>query len=545
MNDPRRKVPPAGYVPYTGDEQLDSRLIAIEDALKARAFERATELANALLADFPQHAEGERLLAAALRGAGRDDEALALLRQLAAREPDNALVQNSLGAALRMAGEFEPARAAFARAVALQPGLAPAWYNLAIALFMLDRLDEGVAAIDRVIDIVPNHEPALIVRSDMMREQGHIRLVTTEYRNMLARNPKLPWAWFGLANLKNVTFPEADVAAIRAALAAHPEPGRERISLQFALAKALDDNQRYDEAFAMLAEGNAGMRALVKWDAAEFSASVDATLAQFTPPPRGAPARQGGEVIFVASLPRSGSTLTEQILASHPQVEGAGEIPDLFEVIEAESERRGRPLVDWARDAAPEDWERLGKEYLQRTEGRRRSKPKFVDKMLSNWRFAGAALAMLPEARMVICRRDPVEVAFSCYRQMFTNDGHGYCYDLNDMAAYWRDFDRACRAWKALYPDRIYEMVYEELQADQEGKTRELLAFCGLPFDPACLRFYETKRKVKTISAAQVREPLRRDTRQAPKYGALLDPLRAALAGAAPERAAAGGGPAA
>jgi hypothetical protein len=151
--------------------------------------------------------------------------------------------------------------------------------------------------------------------------------------------------------------------------------------------------------------------------------------------------------------------------------------------------------------------------------------------MLGNWRFAGAIFAMLPEAKMVVCRRDPVETGFSCFRQLFVEDGHGYSYDLADMGTYWRDFDRMCRRWSELYPGRIYDMVYEDLQADQEGKTRELLAFCGLEFEPACLRFHETQRNIKTISSAQVREPLRRDTTQAPKYGPLLDPLRAAIAG--------------
>src|SRR5262249_8649894 len=196
MNHLSRKSPPAGFVPYTGNDDLDKRLIAIEDALKTRAFEPAIDAAKAVLVDFPQHAETQRLLAAALRGAGRDEEALALLRELAAREPGNALIQNSLGAALRMTGDLEPAETAFRRAVALQPGLAPAWYNLAIVLFMLDRVADGLAAIDRTIDLIPKYDPALILRSDMLRDQGQIKLVTTEYRNMLARNPNLPWPWF-------------------------------------------------------------------------------------------------------------------------------------------------------------------------------------------------------------------------------------------------------------------------------------------------------------------------------------------------------------
>jgi tetratricopeptide (TPR) repeat protein len=531
MNDPRRKPAPAGFVPFTGDAELDRRLIEIEDALKAKQFEQAVEHANALLRDHPDHAESKRLLAAALRGCDRDEEALQLLRELAVQEPDNALVHNSLGAALRMNGELDPAGDAFRRAVALSPKLAPAWYNLAIVLFMQERVDDGMAAVDRVVDLVPHHEPALIMRSDMMREQGRVNLVTTEYRKMLARNPKLPWAWFGLANLKNLKFSQDDLGAIERALAHYPNKCRERTALLFSVAKAYDDHGRYSEAFAALSEANANVRENVPWDAKAFSERTDATLAAFTPPPRGASTKQGGDVIFVASLPRSGSTLTEQILASHSQVSGAGERQDLHAIIEEESQRRGVALAGWARDMSAEDWDRLGKDYLQRAQKWRGSKPRFADKMLGNWRFAGAIFAMLPEARMVVCRRDPVETGFSCFRQLFVEDGHAYSYDLADMGAYWRDFDRMCRRWSELYPGCIYDMVYEDLQADQEGKTRELLAFCGLEFEPACLRFHETQRNIKTISSAQVREPLRRDTAQAPKYGALLDPLRAAVAG--------------
>jgi tetratricopeptide (TPR) repeat protein len=540
MNDLSRKTaPPHGFVPFTGDAELDRRLIEIEDALKASQFERAIGLANALLLDVPGHAETRRLLAAALRGAGRDEEAMPLLKELAAQEPDNALIQNSLGAAHRMNGELEPAHEAFRRAVTLNPKLAPAWYNLAVVLFMQDHVDEGLAAVDQVINLVPHHGPALLMRSDMMREQGRIDMVTSEYRRMLARNATLPWPWFGLANLKNLKFSAEDVAAMERALAAHPE-GRERTALLFAVAKGYDDQRRYDDAFAALVDANARVRENLPWDAADFSQRMDATLAAFTPPPRGSPARQGGEVIFVTSLPRSGSTLAEQILASHSQVTGAGERSDLHHVIEEESQLRGCALAGWARDATSEDWQRLGRNYLERAEKWRGKTPRFVDKMLGNWRFAGAIFAMLPEARIVVCRRDPIETGFSCFRQLFAEDGHGYCYDLADMGAYWRDFDRVCRRWSELYPGRIFDMVYEDLQADQDGKTRELLEFCDLPFEERCLRFHETQRNIKTISSAQVREPLRRDTAQALKYGALLDPLRVAVAGAPRARATVG-----
>ncbi|MEO8460859.1 MAG: sulfotransferase, partial [Dokdonella sp.] len=244
---------------------------------------------------------------------------------------------------------------------------------------------------------------------------------------------------------------------------------------------------------------------------------------------------QGDEVIFIVSLPRSGSTLTEQILASHPEVEGGNELPDLQRILEAESRRRRKPFPVWVGEATPADWQRMGEEYLARTARWREKRPRFTDKLPRNWLQAGAALAMLPAARIVNSRRDALETCFACYRQLFAE--HGFCYDIEDMAAYWHDYDRVCRKWAADFPDRFRDQHYEALLADPEGNTRELLAFCGLEFDPACLRFYETEREVHTPSAAQVREPLRKDTARSDRYGARLDPLRAALAGGAQQAA--------
>ena len=526
---PRAGTAPAGYVPVGADPELDRRLIEVEDALKAREFERAVALAEDTLEHRPDAAEAKRLLSAALRGCGRDEEAVALLRQLLVDFPENPLVWNSLGAALRYTGELDESRAAFQRAVELAPRLVPAWYNLAVVLLMLDRLADARGAIERAIELAPDNEPSLILRSDMLREQGQIKIVVGEYRRMIAQNPRSAWGWLGLANLKNVKFSSEDRQAIQRALGTFEKGERERTALLFALSKGLDDEGRYAEAFAALKEGNEELAQRYPWDAAAFGEQVDSMLAAFTPPPRGSDVAQGDEVIFVVSLPRSGSTLVEQILASHPVVDGGGELGELHAIITRESKDRGVELQDWAQSATPQDWERMGKQYLQDTAKYHAAKPRFVDKMLGNWFHAGAAIAMLPQARFVVSRRDPLETAFSCYRQMFPEHAHTYSYSFDRVAAYWKAFDRMCRRWSELYPGRVFDMVYEDLLADQEGKTRELLAFCGLPFDPACLRFHETQRNIKTISSAQVREPLRRDTARAPYYGPLLDPLRAAL----------------
>ncbi len=295
------------------------------------------------------------------------------------------------------------------------------------------------------------------------------------------------------------------------------------------LAKAFEDQDRYDEAFVTLTSVNGLQRRRVRWDAGQSSRIVEAIIAAFDTPPKGAQeAKLGHETIFIVSLPRSGSSLVEQILASHADIAGGGELGDLGACIEEESKRRGHEFPSWVSAASPADWQRLGYRYRERTARWRKQHAYFTDKGLANWQMLGAALAMLPGAHIVNVRRDPIETCLSCYRQLFRR-GQGFAYDMFDMGAYWRDYDRLMRFWHARYPHRIHDLVYEDLLAEPETQIRALLAFCNVRFDPACLKHHETPRSVFTSSAAQVREPLRSDTARAGHYGELLAPLRLAL----------------
>ena len=227
-------------------------------------------------------------------------------------------------------------------------------------------------------------------------------------------------------------------------------------------------------------------------------------------------------------LPRSGSTLTEQILASHPEVVGGDEVQALPDILDEESRRRGLPFPQWVPAATAADWHRLGEEYLARTSRWRSQRPRFTDKNVSNWAFVGAALAMLPGARVVNSRRDPLETCFAGYRQLFATGVH-FSYDLDDMVDYFAGYDRLATLWRRQFPLQYFDHEYESLQRDPEGQIRRLLDFCGLPFDAACLAFHQTPRTVLTVSSAQVRQPLRRDTARASLYGDKLEPLRARL----------------
>jgi len=260
-----------------------------------------------------------------------------------------------------------------------------------------------------------------------------------------------------------------------------------------------------------------------------FSRRITAIAATSATPLRtAAPPTLGEEVIFVVSMPRSGSTLTEQILAAHPDVEGANELEVVPNMIEAESRARGVEFPYWVGQLGPADWERLGRTYLEKTARWRQKRPRFTDKALSNWQYVFVLRAMLPGAVMINCRRDPVETCLSCFRQAFAN-GQAYTYDMHELVAFYRDYDRLSRLWLEKFPDYFHDLVYEDLLADPEKEIRRLLELCKLPFDPACLRSHEVERNVRTASASQVHEPLRRDTARAARYGALLTPLRRAL----------------
>jgi len=522
--------PPAGDRAPALDAAARQAWLRGEHGLDRGDYAQAERCLAEALRLAPEHPDVLRSWAIALHQLGRHGEAAAALRRVIAQRPGDGLAYNALGTALGASGDADGAVEALRRACALEPGLAAAWFNLGKALGELARAAEAAEALRRALAIDPGFEPARFLLAEALMMDGRVADSAAEYRELLRRSPRSGLAWWGLANLKTTRLDEEDAQRL-AELVRRADVGPDdRLAAAFALGKALDDVGRPEQAFAAYVEANALARRRIAWNAAAFDAWLERVLAACDAlPPAPAGEAFGREAIFVVGLPRSGSTLTEQILAAHPQVEGASELGDLGAVIGEESQRRRRPFPDWVGEATPEDWRRLGGRYLERTARWRERRPRFTDKAPGNWVLIGAIRAMLPGARIVDCRRDAVETCWSCFRQIFWQ-AHEYSYDLGDLAAYWHAHDRALRHWLGRHAGAVREQVYEDLLAEPEAQTRALLAFCGLPFDPACLRPHEAARSVRTASAAQVREPLRRDTARTSRYGALLDPLRRALA---------------
>jgi tetratricopeptide (TPR) repeat protein len=477
----------------------------------------------------PGHPEILRLQGVLSHLEGRINDAVATLRDALAVAPDDTLILNNLGISLRESGDADRAIEMFERATLLDPDLAAAFFNLGKTLKSQARPEEALPHLQRALELSPTHVPARIVLGDSLKALGQIDDAAQAFRDALRLNPRNAQAWFSLANIKTIPLTLREANQLEQLLRERSLNDDDRVRMGFTLAKALEDNAQYEKSFAALSEANRCKRRHMPWDAARFSSEIRAILeACARPSVATAPSAQGGEVIFIVSLPRSGSTLTEQILAAHPEIEGASELPDLPDVINQESQRRGEEFAVWYGKATADDWERLGKEYLHRTRRWRENKPRFTDKGLANWQSVAAALAMLPAARIVVCRRDPLETCLACFVQLFARGQH-FSYAIDDVVAYWQDFDQLCRHWLDIYPGQVRDMVYEELLEEPERVTRELLTFCGLSFEPACLRFHEASRSVRTASAAQVRQPLRRDTARADRYGSALDELRHAL----------------
>ena len=503
-------------------------VIAAAQALELGRADEADRHIIGLLALHPQHPEVLRLLAGMQSLRGQAHAAIATLQQAIALRPGDALYLNTLGTAQMAAFDYDGAIASLRRAVELDPKLAVAWYNLGLVLMRSMRVDESAAALRRAVALKPDEAGARVILGDMLRAEGHHEEAIAEYRRVLAQRPGAGMAWWGLADMKTRRFDAAEIVRMQAVLRRSDVSDADLIATGFALAKAYDDEGRYADSLAALAEANSRARRQQRWDATAHSAYVDTALAAFASPlADAADATHGAGAIFIVSVPRSGSTLIEQVLASHSQVEGAGELSDLPLVLSEESHRRGLPFPQWVGAMQPDDWRRVGQRYLERTAHWRARRPRFTDKLPYNWFYIGAIRAMLPGARIVVGRRDPLETCFSCYRQHLANNE--YTRTFPDLAAFWHDFNRAVKHWRTLHPTHVYENDYERLVDQPEASIRDLLAFCELDFEPACLEFHKTEREVHTPSAAQVREPLRRDTARAPRYGALLDPLRAEL----------------
>ncbi len=349
----------------------------------------------------------------------------------------------------------------------------------------------------------------------VLKTIGDSAAAVQAYRTAISHEPTLGDAWWSLANLKTLRFAAEDIAAMQAALA-RTSARADLYHLHFALGRALEQHRQFAESFRHYAEGNRLRRKELPyradWTSAHVAAST-ALLSREALAERGTGGHPSNAPIFIVGLPRAGSTLIEQILASHSQIEGTMELPDIGTIAAGlrsgsgdEDEQGGYLTALLA--LSPDERRALGQRYLDGTRIQRQSKrPRYIDKMPNNFQHIGLIHCILPQAVIIDARRHPVASCFSAYRQHFSR-GQGFTYDLDDLARYWCDYEALMAHIDKVLPGRVHRVYHERLLADPEGEVRAMLAHIGLDFEPACLMPHRTQRPVRTASSEQVRQPI-------------------------------------
>ena len=495
MNENRLDVAERILKPYLREDPFDAAAVRMLAELAGRVgrwrdaehlLRRAVELA-------PGWTAAKSNLALVLGRMGRPAEAMSLLDDVFEQEPDELGHWNLKAATLGRLGDFEQAVELYEGVLSRSPKQPGVWLSYGHMLKTIGRQAEGVAA----------------------------------YRQAIALKPVLGEAWWSLANLKTMKFDEADLVAMEEALKSPDISDEDRFHLDFAIGKALHDAGRADEAFAHYAAANALRLQSQPYRPDEVSSTVDRCIAQFTVDAFGGPA--GGcadpDPIFIVGMPRAGSTLIEQILASHSLVEGTSELPDIPALV-----RKAGLYPKGILEASIDQRRALGEEYLRRASVQRRTdRPFFIDKLPNNWMFVPFIQLILPNAKIIDARRHPLGCCFSNFRQHFAR-GQAFTYDLDHVGRYYADYVRLMGHVDAVLPRNVHRAFYEQVVEDTEGEVRRLLDFCGLKFEPHVLEFYKTERAVRTASSEQVRQPIYRDaTAEWRRYENFLGPLKDAL----------------
>jgi len=497
-------------------------------------------------------ATAEHLLRPRLKEKPTDVAAIRMMAELAGRLGRYADAENLLRRALELAPAFGPARANLATVLVKQNRPAEAIEELdrlqgidgeahrnlrAAALGRIGAYEEAIEIYQAVLARFPDQPKVWMSLGHVLKTVGRQESSIAAYRRAIGLAPGLGEVWWSLANLKTVVFCDGDIEEMARAFEAPGLGDEDRFHLHFALGKALEDQCDAKHSFAHYAEGNRLRRAGIDYDPQEIGDHVKACQTLFTAEFFAARAGQGcpaPDPIFILGMPRAGSTLIEQILASHSQVEGTMELPDLPALAKRLGGRRLRsdasayPACLAGLPAA--ELAALGEEYLESTRVQRKTgRPYFIDKMPNNWAHVGLIRLILPNAKIIDARRDPLGCCFSNFKQHFAR-GQGFSYDQKELGTYYRDYVALMRHFDAVLPGHVHRLIYEDMVAEPEAEIRRLLDAVGLAFEPACLAFHENERAVRTASSEQVRRPINREgLDQWRPFEPWLGPLKEAL----------------
>ncbi|NIJ39122.1 tetratricopeptide (TPR) repeat protein [Sphingopyxis panaciterrae] len=468
-----------------------------------------------------------RMLAELAARIERYRDAEALLRRAIELAPDFLAARSNLATVLHRQGRSSEAVEELDRLQQVDPGNLMNANLKAAALGRVGEFDEALELYEQVLESFGKQPKIWMSYGHMLKTVGRRDDAIAAYRKALERNPALGEVWWSLANLKTLRFDDGDLSAMQEALGRGDISPEDRFHLHFALGKAHEDRREAETAFGHYDRGNSLRKTLLDYDADQTRASVDHAKSLYTADFFAARQGQGADAtdaIFIVGMPRAGSTLVEQILASNSMVEGTMELPDIPKLA-----GQARNMGGIAKLSA-DDIRGLGERFLRDTQIQRKSaKPFYIDKLPNNWLHVGFIRLILPNAKIIDARRHPMDCCFSNFKQHFAR-GQAFSYSLTDMGRYYADYVDLMDHFDAVLPGHVHRVFHERLIDDLEAEVRAMLAYLGLPFEQACLDFHANDRAVRTASSEQVRRPINRDgvgqwQAMEPWLGPLVDAL--------------------
>ena len=494
-------------------KSLPKPLVSVTNLLAEGKLLKAEDLCRKFLRAQPKHVEGMRLLADIGARLGVLEDADILLENAVNLEPDNVQLRLDYIQVLRKRQKFEKALEEAKALYKRNPSDPVFQSHLAIELMQTGDYDGALKLFDTVLKVLPNDAATHTSRGHALKTAGEQDQAIEAYRAACKARPEQGDAWYALANLKTYTFTNQELQHMQSLEGVDTLSHSDRVHFCFALGKAFEDVKDCENAFRYYDKGNALKRAQSRYTSetmqAEFEAQKHACTKELFQAKSGS-GYSAPDPIFILGLPRAGSTLIEQILASHSQVDGTLELPNILSLAQR---LRGRNRTDGGaypaclHDLTPETFEELGRDYIETTRIHRQGAPFFTDKMPNNFRHIGLIHLILPNAKIIDARREPMACCFSGFKQLFA-EGQEFTYGLDEVGRYYRAYVDLMAHWDAVLPGKVLRVQHEDVVADLEGQVKRILSFCDLPFEENCVAFHKTKRAVRTASSEQVRQPI-------------------------------------
>lgn len=496
-----------------------------EDLVRGMSLQRMGNIRDAekiyrdVLMKDPDNVDAIRLLAGVAMKAKQWGDAEALLERALEIAPDFYQGWMDLGLARQEQDKFELSLEAFKRVMRLEPNRPQGYVAAATINAMHGHHDEAISLFQKGLEKSPTHAGALSGMGHVLKTVGRQEAAIDSYRKCVQHNKDHGESWWSMANLKTFRFDDADIEIMEQQLENEALAGEPRANFEFALAKAYEDKKNYERAFEYYERGNTNRREREKYDPVDTADLHDRFIkifsAEFLASRTAASGCDSNAPILIVGLPRSGSTLIEQILASHPDVEGTHELPDLGRIARSvgldREDRSAYPdsvaLIDES------EYKQLGEAYLERTKRHRElDRPRFTDKLPNNFVHVGLMRLILPNAKIINAKRHPLDSCLGSYKQLFAR-GQSFTYDQFEIAEFYNEYQRLMDHWHRVMPGHVLDVQYEDVVDDLETQVRRLLEYCDLEWNDACLNFFDNDRAVKTASSEQVRQPIYKTSR--------------------------------